>query len=214
VLLTGANGAAQKGLVGCRPKDRAYAPVVVSGREPHLRWVPVAELTPRKREAGDAVLERYLDSRECQKLLVPRGERARLSRPSAKPKGSRPKQANPNGARAKTPAPGADLVAEKFQLALLKVLPRIDGYKPGQAPAKNEPTQKTRPSPPRQKRSPKDALSRRCPRCGARAGVRCDTPSGMHKERKQAPPKKKSKAKSRSVWTVSGGGFETNRRRH
>lgn len=50
-----------------------------------------------------------------------------------------------------------------------------------------------------------------CPTCGARVGKPCKG-GKMHKRRvAKVRPQKKRKG---SVWTVSGGGFESNRRKH
>lgn len=62
----------------------------------------------------------------------------------------------------------------------------------------------------------------RCPTCGAPSGEICETPSGKLRDyphasrvaKLSAEPKKRAAPKSRSVHTVSGGGFETNRRKH
>jgi hypothetical protein len=69
VRLHARNGAPQIGLVAFRPKHRAHVPVVVLGREPYVRWVPVAELEARQPDARDPRLRQFLDSPKCQKSL-------------------------------------------------------------------------------------------------------------------------------------------------
>jgi hypothetical protein len=193
-------------------------PVVVGGREPHVRWVPEAELPPRAGDAGDAALRRYLDSGECQRLLhgaAPGRPRASVGGRS----GGRAPSSSPAKTERARKQPRTDPPAvAKLQEALLKVMPRIDGYRPGDPARTAQPAGAAPRARPRPRPSKPGPLKRKCPRCGARPGVYCDTPSGFHPERKpasaQGKAKKKTKTKSRSVWTVSGGGFETNRRKH
>jgi rubrerythrin len=69
----------------------------------------------------------------------------------------------------------------------------------------------------KQGREAKAVLIYSCPTCGARVGETCKEPSG----RSRAPHARRTSkvpvtgtVKVRSVHMVSGGGFETNRRRH
>jgi hypothetical protein len=75
----------------------------------------------------------------------------------------------------------------------------------------------TPPSPPKKKENPKlNPLSFRCPTCNARVRERCATTDGqLHKRRVRlaAPPEKKGKRESRSVWAVPTA-FETNWQKH
>jgi hypothetical protein len=52
-----------------------------------------------------------------------------------------------------------------------------------------------------------------CPTCKATKGEPCKT-DGEEVHPGRVQKLKRNKPKRRSVWTVSGGAFETNRRRH
>jgi hypothetical protein len=98
----------------------------------------------------------------------------------------------------------------------------IDGY----IEAKRE-ENRARPFPPPPPRDPDTdlALTVRCPSCRAGKGELCMSSDGrVHARRKAKAEQRKAnwkrkgtnkgKGKSRSVWTVSGGAPDSNRRRH
>jgi hypothetical protein len=197
-------------------------------REHEMRNVPVGlgDVEPRPRSTTPTP-----KLRQSKPPKDPRGDadrQAQSTKPPSKPKPSQPKRearddvdqdgkfakkaSNSKPKRPKSPKPLSPKALEaqkraaaqkRLQNALLNVAGPASESSPAVARTQGP-------------RMGNDIFFSRCPVCGARVGEQCKTPDGRaratHERRKAVLPKKKGKGGS--VRAVSGGGFETNRRRH